>query len=958
MKRRLKLIAACGLLSVFAFQARALKITDDGKALAIIRLNGNAPAPVKLAAEEIRDYVKKISGAELVIAEKGETPLEIRLGCLENGKNHIPKEMVETLENADKDEAFYVKSDGDVIYVIGKTPVATLYGAYELLEKMGVRWFFPGPLGEHVPQAPTIELEGIDSFQVPAMNRSGFNLVCASFNFEKELEWLARNKFSITKGQGFRVYPDRSSERGERFFEARAIRERPRGGHCWLEAAAPGQELFDVHPEYFVLKDGKRRWTRKGRLQRCFSNPELKKLCENYVLKTTLEGREFHFAAEDAVGNYCHCPKCREMGAYDGKFTTTNLYHRFFSDIASRVIAQNPEAQLMAAAYTEFRDPPTAPDVHYDPNHVTIDICTHQRCYVHTFDDPTCKANVKQHALYLGWKKICPRIKFYDYINCAHSVYAPWEYLMVKDFRQFAKDGCAGWVDECPPPFAEYTDKLKKMYPLAPKKWFARWQLNYVLGKLSWNPDLNLEDVLDDAYDKYYGPAAAPMKEYHAFRRKLWEQAPGHAFYGGPTRTAFCLTVPGASEKLDGLLGEAESLAKGDDKILKRIALDKYYLDEFWKKEAAERKKLFSGEKRIVPRKNTGGMIIDGDLAEEVWLKARPITQFQLLSSKRKPTEDTNVRLAYDQDNLYVGVVASMKNAWSDPKANVTERDGDLWTDDSIEILLAPPGDNDALYYHIICNTKGVIYDAKCEAGVFDKSFDSKCDVAVEKTGDDYVYEFKIPLAPMGVEMKPGQVWGAHFVRGCANLQPPQTNETVTVDGVSPHSVMNFRKAVFGDNLVKNGNFEQTIPVRSDETGQDAGDVSPKFWACEGVEFKPGGVSGNGFVRIKNGRVYQLLAGGELKQSERVRDIIIGFNCSGSGILHVDVYRYSDKPSDDEPGYKREFRKTRTLKSFDLAPTVKRAEVTYSIDPNEWIGLAFRVDGEADLDDVTVLSAN
>ena len=940
-----------------------LSITKDGKAGAWIRLKKQSSAPEKLAAEELRDYVKKISGADLTIStkpEKDDKRLRIIIGSLEDAEISAPKNVLKSLKQAKKDEAFYIKSEDNTLYIIGKTPVAALNGVYTLLEMMGVRWFYPGDLGENVPQNTTIELPAIDSFQSPAMNRSGLNMVCASYNFVKEYTWLSRNKFRIG-GQGLRVYPDKNAKRGEEFFDARAInRNRGGGGHCWMERAVPGKKYFKSHPEYFALVRGKRRWGPKLRMQRCFSNPEVKRLCKEFVLQATGNGGEFSLAAEDAIGNYCHCPECRKMGTFKDKFSTSNLYHRFFSEITDYVIEKNPKAKLMVSAYTEFREPPTATDIKYNPDNVVVDICTHQRCYVHTFDDPTCKGNVKQNAMYLGWRKICPNIRFYDYIQYAHSMYAPWEYVMVKDFKRFAKDGCAGWLDECPPPFAEYGSVWKKSMPYRRKYWFSRWQLYYALAKLSWNPELKLADILNDAYDKYYGPAAAPMKKYHAIRHKLWKQAPGHALYGGPVRTAFCLTVPGATEELDALLKKAETLAGDDDKISKRIAQDKYYLDEFWKKEAAERKKLFSVEKRIVPEKNTGKMAIDGELSEDTWLKARPINNFRVLFSKAKPVETTSVRVAYDKNNFYIGVIASDKKAWSKPKARITEHDGDVWTDDSVEIMIAPPGATDSIYYHIISNTRGVVYDAKCEAGVFDKSFDSQAEVKVRKTGKDYLYEFRIPVKTMGTTIAPRQVWGMHFVRGCTNLQPPKTGEASSVDGTLPHSPMNFRRAVIGKNLVKNGNLDHLEQMKLEEERKKkvTGRVKPVQWGFSGGRMIKRDNSNNYFARLKNGRIFQLLTGGiaqdALGQTEKERKIDIAFTASGSGTLYVDIYRYSDKSNEENTGYTRDFRETLNADKIKLTETAKRYEIKYTIAPNEWIALAFRNAGEADIDDITV----
>ena len=568
------------------------------------------------------------------------------------------------------------------------------------------------------------------------------------------------------------------------------------------------------------------------------------------------------------------------MGTVDGKFATTNLYHRFFSKIIDNVLKRNPKAKFKIPAYTEFRDAPAAKDISYDPANVTVEICTHQRCYVHTFDDPGCKSNKEQYKLYMDWWRICPNIKFYDYINCAHSMYAPWEYVMAKDFKKFAKDGCAGWTDECPPPFAGYVERLKKMYPKAPEKWFSRWQLYYVLAKLSWNSELKLDDILDDAYNKYYGKAAEVMKKYHALRHKLWESAPGHAFYGGPVRIAYCLTVPGAAEKLDSLLKKAMN-SNNDPVVEKRIEMDRYYLDNYWKKEAAKMKKLFSTERKIIPVHASGAIVIDGVLNEKDWIKARPIDNFLNLSSKAPAQEETSVRVLYDKSNIYFGVVAMAKKQWGKEKANVKKHDGDVWCDDSIELQIAPSGSNGG-FYHIITNTKGVVYDSYMVGSNIDKKYNSQAEVKVKKLADRYIYEIKLPLGPMKAKIIPGQDWQMHFLRNCNTLQPPVTSETSGVDGTGPHKLLNFRRAFFGKNIIHNGNFTVLAKYPKDLKGLD-NRMFPKYWGVRSDYCKINKIGSGNSLTFTNGTIFV-----HMQTFSRTNDgkLKVTVNASGNGEIH------------------------------------------------------------------------
>ena len=291
-------IAVLSIISSCYAGSNNLVFTKDGKAESCLIIKLDVSAPVKFAAEELQKYFQKMSGAKIAILteqpESSNKMLQIYLAWQGNIDKSVPENILNKVKKSSKAEAFYIKNVANKLFIIGKTPVATLYGAYTLLEMFGVRWFYPGEQGEYFPRKATISLPSVDSFQSPSMNQSGLNLVCASFKFGKTYEWMVRNKINIERQPGFRVYADQSASRGNKFFDQRAMRPSEGGGHNWDRRAVPGEKYFKDHPEYFVmLKDGKRHWDAKGRYQRCFSNPEVQKLCSDYILKITKQGRFF-----------------------------------------------------------------------------------------------------------------------------------------------------------------------------------------------------------------------------------------------------------------------------------------------------------------------------------------------------------------------------------------------------------------------------------------------------------------------------------------------------------------------------------------------------------------------------------------------------------------------------------------------------------------------------------------
>jgi hypothetical protein len=90
-------------------------------------------------------------------------------------------------------------------------------------------------------------------------------------------------------------------------------------------------------------------------------------------------------------------------------------------------------------------------------------------------------------------------------------------------------------------------------------------------------------------------------------------------------------------------------------------------------------------------RRTTGTIHVDGRLDEPDWGQAEaigPLTQREPLEG-RDATESTEVRIVFDEQALYVGIVCRE----SHPEALVSTqltRDADLEVDDSVTIVLDP----------------------------------------------------------------------------------------------------------------------------------------------------------------------------------------------------------------------------------------------------------------------------
>ena len=102
---------------------------------------------------------------------------------------------------------------------------------------------------------------------------------------------------------------------------------------------------------------------------------------------------------------------------------------------------------------------------------------------------------------------------------------------------------------------------------------------------------------------------------------------------------------------------------------------------------------------------------ITAPFRQEAW-KGATTRKLVILKNGNSPEESTTILLGRDEENLYLAAVCSERNmrkirtAYSFPE----EHDNSIWTDDSIDITLAPYGDG--TYYKIIVNTAKILFDA------------------------------------------------------------------------------------------------------------------------------------------------------------------------------------------------------------------------------------------------------
>ncbi len=159
-----------------------------------------------------------------------------------------------------------------------------------------------------------------------------------------------------------------------------------------------------------------------------------------------------------------------------------------------------------------------------------------------------------------------------------------------------------------------------------------------------------------------------------------------------------------------------------------------------------------------IPRLNAA-FTIDGDLTDAGWQQAARMVQFYQINSALDAPDPFVFYLACDDKMLYFAFESPGNPT---PRADRRERDGRLWEDDSVDILIAPdyrekPTDN----YHWIGNADGVIYDAYRS----DPGWNGRWQYRAQRSSDGWSGEGAIPLAELGItpEMLASGTVGINF---------------------------------------------------------------------------------------------------------------------------------------------------------------------------------------------------
>ncbi len=173
------------------------------------------------------------------------------------------------------------------------------------------------------------------------------------------------------------------------------------------------------------------------------------------------------------------------------------------------------------------------------------------------------------------------------------------------------------------------------------------------------------------------------------------------------------------------------------------------------------------GRLQVVAEVAETAVVIDGALDDPVWQRASPATGFvQSEPSTGEPaTERTEVRIAYDSDNLYIGAYCYD----SEPDSlvvNQIREDFTVGDQDSFEVIFDTFADR-RNGFTFMTNPGGARSDEQManEGRETNASWDAVWFVATRRVADGWTAELAIPFKSLRFDLETAPSWGINFGR-------------------------------------------------------------------------------------------------------------------------------------------------------------------------------------------------
>jgi hypothetical protein len=443
------------------------------------------------SAKDLALYLGKMSGAEFEVVEalpKGDRRTPIYVGT--------PAQKVFGPVGISKAKMFGFRVVADAkrgIGLYGESEHGTSYAIYELLHRLGCRWYMPTELGEVVPSHPALTVPVMDEKRAPATEFRGMS--------QGGADWLRRNRFTAGKRIG------RLPGRIGNGLDYDGVRINVSAGH---------NMLYRLIPKESGMRGRALNWT-DPKLAEVMANTMLDELKTHLAevlaagvpVRYRLNMPDGQFPTEDPEERK-HDPDPRVWEKAAGRWSITDRLILLTNRILERVTKVYPNISVETLGYVNHSSPPARYKPH--PN-ISWTIAPIDFNRFHPMDWPDHVNEYWLRDMVQGWaQKGVPLGAYWYGINLAElSAPCPFIAKWGTDIRILLENNLVRWGPET----MNGWDSMLPGYYLAARMTFDRAETP--------------KAILDDLWTNFYGPAAEPMARYWTGIDKAYLEARQYA---------------------------------------------------------------------------------------------------------------------------------------------------------------------------------------------------------------------------------------------------------------------------------------------------------------------------------------------------------------------------------------------------------------------------------------------
>lgn len=497
-----------------------LNIDPDGRAASDRR-------PLSWAAHDLVDYLEKMTGVRpSLAAEAAPDTIPVRIRTLAEG---------ETMEVASQfRDAYRITHTADGTELIGEDPSSAAYAVYQLLDDLGVRWYGPAEWAEVVPRYERIAFDASVRDFTPHFHTR--NLWIAG-----QPRWFLRNRMN-----------------GRRMPEGHAF-------HRFMQGMEPrdAAPLVERHPEFYPIVDGRVR-----NAQANLSHPGVIHRAVTW-LRAHFE-RNPHVIGE-TIGpddGHLHDERPESRALMTGKpdplmkvQDASDLFIHFANSVAEALEDEYPDKVLGFYVYSNHQTVPTVkPHPNLFPTVAPIGFSRYT-----SIGAPQAPTAMLLKEIIQQWSQLSPRMGFYLYNFNLADLAMP--FTRVAAFRRDIPN-LYRWG-------LEYAS-IESM-----NNWHTMIPGNYMIANLLWDVDTDVDALLDEFYQLYYGQAATAMREYDLLLEDAYENT---SAYAGNLWSMHGILTPAVMEGLEQALARAREKVGSDEPYATRLRIPSYSLQfaEAW----------------------------------------------------------------------------------------------------------------------------------------------------------------------------------------------------------------------------------------------------------------------------------------------------------------------------------------------------------------------------------------